>query len=136
MVAVGGLLIEDEKLLLVKRKQRPSRGSWTLPGGRVRWGERLVDAVVREFREETSLIVEPIQLAGIFEWLPTEGDGEHHYVIVDYWVKRRSGTPKAGSDADDLGWFPISNLPFAQMPRRSADFIRRLVEVAGTREPG
>ncbi|MDZ7374322.1 MAG: NUDIX hydrolase [candidate division KSB1 bacterium] len=126
---MGGLLLEDDQILLVRRKNPPSQGLWTLPGGRVLPGERLVEALRREFEEETSLEVEPLALAGLFEIIEKDPLGQlrYHFVVADYWVRRIGGSPRPGSDALDVRWFPVSHLPQDEMPPESAAFVRDLL---------
>ena len=128
-LAVGGLLVEGDSILLVRRKNPPAQGLWTLPGGRVRAGERLRMALKREFLEETGLVVEPVALADVFEVIQKGEDDSlrFHYVILDYWVRRLSGNAEAGTDAVDLQWFPLDGMPVAEMPPESLDFIRRVL---------
>jgi 8-oxo-dGTP diphosphatase len=129
VLAVGGLLVEEGRILLVRRKNPPAKGLWTLPGGRVLPGERLAEATRREFLEETSLEVEPVGLAGLFEIIDRSEEGHlrFHYVVADYWVRRVGGHPKAGSDAAELSWFPIDSLPIDEMPAASAAFVKEVL---------
>ena len=105
-VAVGAIVFDDDgRVLLVQRGRPPAEGLWSVPGGRVERGERLVNAVAREVLEETGLVVEVGPLAEVVERI---GDG-YHYVILDYVARAIGGTLTAGDDAkdarfvDDLG---------------------------------
>ena len=60
LVGVGAVIVEAGRVLLVRRGTEPLKGHWSLPGGLVELGEGLLNAVVREVREETGLIVEPV----------------------------------------------------------------------------
>src|SRR5579862_1497499 len=86
ILAVGALIFQDNRILLVERGQEPLRGYWSLPGGAVESGELLETALLREVLEETGLIVRCDGLHEIFERITPDGDGraEFHYVIVDY----------------------------------------------------
>jgi 8-oxo-dGTP diphosphatase len=103
LVAVGAVAIRDDgALLLVRRGKAPALGRWSLPGGRVEWGEPLSDALRREVVEETGLAVAPGELAGLVERIyPDQG---FHYVIVDYHVTVTGGTLRPGSDVTDARW--------------------------------
>ncbi len=75
-------------------------GLWSIPGGRVEAGERIVDAIAREVLEETGLVVEVGPLACVIERI---GEG-YHYVIIDHVARVLSGTLRASDDASDARW--------------------------------
>jgi 8-oxo-dGTP diphosphatase len=100
-VCVGAIAADDERILLVQRGQRPGRGRWSVPGGRVEHGETLAEAVVRELAEETGLLGVCDELVG---WVERIGDG-YHYVILDFAVTILDDRPPvAGDDAADVAW--------------------------------
>ncbi len=105
MVGVGGVLIKDETILLVRRGHPPGRGLWSIPGGLVRLGERLKEAVKREIKEECGLDIEPIAPIKVFDVIE-EHDGRvrFHYVIVDYLCEVKGGAVHPGSDVEELRW--------------------------------
>jgi ADP-ribose pyrophosphatase YjhB (NUDIX family) len=95
-VAVGAIVFDaDHRVQLVERGRAPSAGLWSVPGGRLEPGETLAQAVAREVREETGLVVEVGALARVVERI---GDG-HHYVILDYVARVIGGALAAGDDA-------------------------------------
>lgn len=112
LCGVGAIVLEKGEILLVKRDRDPGRGEWTLPGGRVEWGESLHEALARECREETGIDVEVEGLAGIAERIVPDDEGEvtHHYVILDFWARPRSRDLEAGDDAADARWFKVEEL--------------------------
>lgn len=102
-VSVGAVVFRDDEVLVIKRGRAPFAGHWSIPGGKVEYGERLQDAVRREVREETGLEIEVIALLDVFDATPREANGEFlkHGVIVDYVAEWVSGEPQAGDDAAD-----------------------------------
>ena len=104
-LCVGGIAVNDGRLLMVRRANEPGGGRWSLPGGRVESGESIVAAVVRELREETGLEVVCGPLRGWVE----RADLEYHFVILDFDVtvlEERDPTP--GSDASEADWVLFS----------------------------
>jgi 8-oxo-dGTP diphosphatase len=100
---VGGIVVADGRLLLVRRGQEPARGSWSVPGGRVEPGEADDAATAREVLEETGLRVEVGRLVGTVE---RDAPAGGVYVIRDYLCRPLGRDPLvAGDDADDAGWF-------------------------------
>lgn len=100
-VAVGAVATVADHILLVRRANEPGRGLWSVPGGRVEWGETLVEAVVRELREETGLEGVCGRHLGWVEHL----SDDHHHVIADFEVTIISdGEPVADDDAAEVAW--------------------------------
>jgi len=107
VVAVGAVvLVEPDVVVLIQRANPPSKGSWTLPGGKLNRGESLVDAVRREVLEETGLEVEVGQLIEVVELV----ESTHHYVVLDYLARKTGGTLRAGDDAADARYVRVSEL--------------------------
>ncbi|MFC4587461.1 NUDIX hydrolase [Sphaerisporangium corydalis] len=104
---VGGIVLGEERLLLVLRGHPPGEGLWSLPGGRVEPGESDVAALEREMLEETGLSVTVGAWAGSVE---RPGPGGVVYEIHDYYAVPTGGTPRAGDDAAGVGWFPLAGL--------------------------
>ena len=97
VVGVGGVVVHEGRVLLIRRGKQPLYGRWVVPGGTVELGEPLEEALVREMREETGLEVEPFELLTVFDRI--ERDGErvlYHYVIVDYLCRWRAGRGAGG----------------------------------------
>src|SRR5438876_11701389 len=107
LVGVGAVIIRDSRVLLIRRRQAPLLGEWSLPGGVLECGETLREAVVREAREETGLVVETSEMLGVYERVNRgdEGRVRYHYVLIDFLCRPIRGDLKAGSDAADVRWF-------------------------------
>src|ERR1700746_3045292 len=84
LVGVGAIIIEEDRVVLVKRGHPPLAGKWSIPGGVLEVGETLRKAVVREVREETGLMIEPGELLGVFERVLPDDEGrfQYHYVLI------------------------------------------------------
>lgn len=106
--AVGVVCLRDDAVLLIRRAKEPRRGEWSLPGGRIEPGERVVDAALRELHEETGVKAEIIGLVDVVDGVfPASG---HHYVLIDYVARWISGEPVAGDDADRAAFIPLSEI--------------------------
>jgi 8-oxo-dGTP diphosphatase len=98
-------MVDKGRVLLVRRGHEPMKGRWSLPGGLLEVGERLMDGVAREVREETGLVVEALELVELLDRIHRDGDRvRYHYVIADYLCRVLSGELKAASDADEARW--------------------------------
>src|SRR5262249_38255560 len=106
VLAVSAAVIRDGKVLIVRRARPPAAGLYTLPGGGVEIGETLVEAVGREVRGETALVVEPVALAGDREAISRDGDGriERHFVILPFAARWISGQPMLGHELSEAMW--------------------------------
>ena len=105
LVGVGAVIVEEGRVLLVRRGSEPLLGHWTLPGGLLEVGEMLLAGVVREVREETGLTVEAIELIELVDRIVRDGERvRYHYVIADYLCRVVGGTLQAASDADAARW--------------------------------
>ena len=117
LVAVGAVVVHEGRVLLVRRGSEPLKGHWTLPGGVLELGETVVDGVAREVREETGLLVEPLELVELVDRIHLETGREsgheagreasrvrYHYVIADYLCRITGGELRAASDADAVRW--------------------------------
>ena len=104
-LAVSAAIFRDNKILLVRRAKSPAKGFYSLPGGRVEFGETLHDALHREVDEETALKIEIIGLAGWREVVPgTSGCG--HYLIMSFAARWIAGEPLLNEELDDFRWQP------------------------------
>lgn len=104
----------------MQRGQEPLKGYWSLPGGILETGEKLVDGIRREVAEETGLDVEPYEMFEIFERIIPEdgpegesdahGRTEYHYVLIDYLCRRVTGDPAPATDVSAVAWVAEQNL--------------------------
>jgi 8-oxo-dGTP diphosphatase len=110
-VAVGAVALRDDSILLIRRGRGPAAGEWSLPGGRVAFGEELHEAVVREVAEETGIEVVVERFLGWVERIGDEGD-PYHFVILDFLVSvlDPAQEPVAGDDAAEAVWTRLAGL--------------------------
>ena len=107
VVGIGIVIWRDDKVLLIKRGNPPRQGDWSLPGGKQNVGETIIEAALREGREETGLTdIVPLDIITALDGITRDKDGkvEYHYTIVDVAAESRAGTPKAADDATDVCW--------------------------------
>jgi 8-oxo-dGTP diphosphatase len=106
IVGVGAVVLDGDRVLLVKRAHAPLKGQWSLPGGAVDVGETLKEAIRREVREETCLNVEVGPIVDVLDRIRCDADGrvEFHYVLVDFLCRPLGGTLRCASDAEDAAW--------------------------------
>ncbi|MDE1934945.1 NUDIX hydrolase [Bradyrhizobium sp.] len=102
-LAVSAAIFRDNKVLLVRRARSPGKGFYSLPGGRVEFGETLHAALNREVMEETTLKIEIVGLAGWREVVPT-AEGGGHYVILSFAARWSGGEPRLNEELDDYRW--------------------------------
>ncbi len=108
-LTVDGVLIENCKILLIKRGKEPFKGKYALPGGFVEYGERVEKAILREFKEETGLDVDIIDILGVYS--DPHRDPRGHTVSVVFLLRRVGGSLKGGDDAAEAKFFPLTNIP-------------------------
>jgi len=108
-LAVSAAIFRNDKVLLVRRARAPSNGLYSLPGGRVEFGETLHAALYREIDEETRLAIDIVGLAGWREELPSAGRHGHYLIMcfAAHWV---AGEPVLNDELDDFRWLPPDNL--------------------------
>lgn len=125
IVGVGGVVIRNGRVLLIRRSKPPLSGRWMIPGGTVELGETLEQAVVREIEEETQLRARPVEMLGVFDWIESDEEGvRYHFVIVDYLCRCADGAPQAGSDASAAAWASLGELTSYDLPEKAEQVVR------------
>jgi ADP-ribose pyrophosphatase YjhB (NUDIX family) len=128
-LAVSAAIIRDGKVLAVRRARNPALHLYTLPGGAVEAGETLMQAVSREVREETSLEIEPVALAGHREVIARDAQGrvERHFVILSFAARWRSGEPVLNEELDDARWLAPTELTGLQTTEGLAEIVEAAI---------
>lgn len=106
MVGVGAVVVDGERVLLIRRGHEPMKGEWSLPGGALEVGETLLEGVRREVLEETGLEVEPVAMIEVLDRIARDGEGrvQFHYVLVDYLCRVVGGELCCATDAVEARW--------------------------------
>jgi 8-oxo-dGTP diphosphatase len=127
LVGVGAVIIQDSRVLLVKRAHPPLQAQWSIPGGVLEVGELVREAAVREAREETGLVVEPADLLGVYDRVLRNAEQrvQYHYVLIDFLCRRVAGELAAASDAAEVCWFTREELPALKLAEDTLDVIQK-----------
>lgn len=127
LVGVGAIIIEADRVVLVKRAHPPIQGQWSIPGGVLEVGELVREAAIREAREETGLVVEPGKLLGVYDRILRNDQQrvQYHYVLVDFLCRRVGGELHAASDAEQVCWFRQEDLTALNLADDTLDVIRK-----------
>lgn len=124
--AAGGVIVDNGKILLVKRGMMPKIGWWCLPAGFMEWNEHPSQTAIREVKEETGL---EIELDGIFEVYSGNDDPRMNAVLILYLGRITGGELRAGDDAVEVAWFPLDkppeNIAFESHIQAINDYNRR-----------
>lgn len=129
--AVGVVCLRGREVLLIRRGTPPRLGEWSIPGGRIEYGERAADAALRELMEETGVQAELAGLLDVIDGL-FPGDPPRHYVLIDYAARWIAGEPRAGDDAADAAFHPLEAVDeLVSWPE-----TRRIIRLAAERVSG
>lgn len=130
--AVGTVCFKGEDVLLIRRGTKPLAGDWSIPGGRIEFGERAEAAALRELAEETGITARLVGLVDVVDAIftsRTTGAVSRHFVLFDYAAVWVNGEPAAGDDADHAEWISparLAELPLWDETRRVIEAARRL----------
>lgn len=136
-VGVGAVVIEADRVILVKRANPPLKGEWSIPGGVLEVGEMLRDTAMREAREETGLLVEPSSLLGVYDRVLRDTDGRplYHYVLIDFFCRKLSGEARAGGDAAEVHWFSEAEIAGLNLAPDTEEVVKKGFELQRKASP-
>lgn len=137
IIGVGGVVISDGRVLLVRRGGPPLQGRWSIPGGILEVGETLIEGVRRELAEETGIDVRVRTLIDVFERIDRDASGklQYHFVVLDYFCEAARGTARAGDDVTDVAWATPAELEKYALTEIASRVILKAFELAGEGSP-
>lgn len=130
-LAVSAGIFRDGKILLVRRAREPAKGVYTFPGGRVEFGESLTEALAREIREETGLVIEIVGLIGYREALPARTGGHGHFVILPFAARWAANDIALNDELDDAKWLSPNDLEGLRVTQGLEETIRAACAMMG-----
>jgi len=127
IIGVGAVIVDRNRVLLVRRATEPLKGEWSVPGGMLELGEKLHDGLRREVLEETGLHVEPGDVLDVFDSIfrDEQGRTQFHYVLIDYICRAVSGEAKAGSDVSEIKWVEEKDLAAMSLRESIEQVVRK-----------
>ena len=128
VIAVGAVVVRQNRILLIRRGKEPAKGEWAIPGGRVELGETMHEAAAREVMEETSVSIRPGELVYFFETIQPDPDGRirYHYAIFDFMAQYLAGEPNPRDDAMDARWVPATEADTCNLNTKTRDLLIRI----------
>lgn len=133
IIGVGGVVISDGRVLLVRRGGPPLQGQWSIPGGILEVGETLIEGVHRELAEETGIDVRVRTLIEVFERIDRDpaGKAQYHFVVLDYLCEVVRGIARAGSDVSEVAWAGFHELEKYSLTEIATRVIQKAFELVG-----
>ncbi len=133
IIGVGGVVISEGRVLLVRRGGPPLQGRWSIPGGILEVGETLIEGVRRELAEETGIDVRVRTLIDVFERIDRDASGklQYHFVVLDYFCEAVRGTARAGDDVTEVAWAAPAELEKYALTEIASRVILKAFELAG-----
>ncbi len=128
VIAVGAVVVHNNRILLIRRGKEPAMGEWAIPGGRVELGETMREAAAREVMEETCVSIRPGELVYFFETIQPDPDGRirFHYAIFDFMAEYLAGEPNPRDDAVDARWVSAADAGTYNLNIKTRDLLNRI----------
>jgi len=133
LVGVGAVIVEEGRVVLVRRAAQPMAGEWSIPGGMLELGETMRAGAEREAREETGLQVEAGEVLGVLDRILPDAGGKtrFHYVLIDFLCRRLGGELRAGGDAAEARWVGEPELAGLGVAEPAVKVIRKGLSQGG-----
>jgi len=112
VIGVGAVVWKEDRVLMIRRANEPGAGHWSIPGGRLEFGETTEQAMVREIMEETAVSCEAIALIGVYDAFVQDDTGQisDHFCLINYAATWISGAPVAGDDALEARFMDMNEI--------------------------
>jgi len=139
LVGTGALIVQDGKLLLVRRGAQPGKGKWSIPGGLVELGENVQDAMMREVKEEVGFDVEAVKLTDVVDTVTLDRNGrvQYHFVVVNFLARVVGGELKTATDILEARWAPVGEVENYDLTQSFRAFFEKhrdeIMRIAGSR---
>jgi 8-oxo-dGTP diphosphatase len=136
-VGIGGIIVHQGRVVLVKRRFEPLAGQWSIPGGAVETGETLEACLVREMGEETGFLVQVGPVVEVLDRITHDDEGKvlYHFVLIDYLCWPVGGELRAGSDVAEAVLAEPSELAQYELTEKALSVIERALEMARDMPP-
>jgi len=134
IASVAACVLKDNRVLVIKRANEPSKGLWSVPGGAVELGETIQETARRELYEECGIEIEPDKIFNVENLIVPDEKGRtwFHYVVTYLVARHVSGEARAGSDALDVKWATSQELNNLNMNLIVRQNMLAAFEVAGS----
>ena len=127
VLAALAVVVEQRRVLLVRRLNKPDAGLWGYPGGKVEWGETVADAARRELAEETGVRAEAAGFLTLIDVIGGAPPDDHHFALAAVLCRRTAGEPAAGDDVSEAAWHPLDTVLDRALPMSAfVDDVARL----------
>ena len=128
MVGVGVLIQDEDRYLMIKRAANPDKGLWSVPGGIVELGEKVVETAKREALEETGLTVEIVKRLGVVDKIEYDNDNKilYHFIIIQFLAIPIGGQLKPMDDALEATWINGNKLNEYQLTKSLESFLKQI----------
>jgi ADP-ribose pyrophosphatase YjhB (NUDIX family) len=135
IVGVGGIVLDADRVLLVKRGREPLKGIWSIPGGKLELGETLRDGVRRELHEEVGLDVEVLDMVEVFERITADSEGRtaYHFVLIDFLCESAAGVARAADDVAEVAWVDRNRVSEYETTQGAAAVIEKAFAIRDAR---
>ena len=128
LIAVGVLVIDKDKALIIKRGEEPNKFLWSIPGGLVEIGEELEEAAIREVKEEMGIDIKIEKMIGIFNCINrNKNEIEYHYVIIDYIAREFTGSIKTNKEILDFKWMKFNELHNYELTNTTRELFKEFI---------